>query len=201
MTGQPASAKRHDGQDNDQPRSRQAPTGNVWPVCSLPRPGPSADDAGCDDGEQQAERKVHAPSPKIGDGSVRPLLESAPMSQNLMASARLRQRLQDQLVPDEDLQQQRHVADELDVERRHARHEPVVRQPHDADEEAQDAWRARCRGSHQQRVEKAHDQRAAIVGTARIRDERERRRRSPTCALRKLESRRDVAARQVRARC
>ena len=82
------------------------------------------------------------------------------------------QRLEHGVVPEQQLQQQRQVADDLDVAAGELRHEPVLRQPRDADDEAEDGRQHNADGGDQQRVEKADPERAAVGRGGRILDQR-----------------------------
>ncbi|MNV63857.1 hypothetical protein D3C71_1564750 [compost metagenome] len=73
----------------------------------------------------------------------------------------------DQRIPEEQLQQERHVAHHLDVDRGDFLDEPILRQPSDADEDTQDRRRDQRQQAHAQRVQHAHEDGAAIgVGGA-----------------------------------
>ena len=65
-------------------------------------------------------------------------------------------------VPDEQLQQQRHVAHDLDVDGGEPRDQPVRRQARDADDEAEHGGEHDAEGGHQQRIEQADQERAAV---------------------------------------
>ena len=71
----------------------------------------------------------------------RPRQEQAAIVENAAAgkrdaAAQLRQRFEHGVVPEQELQQQRNVADQFDVAAREPRHQPVVRQPRHADDQS-----------------------------------------------------------------
>ena len=63
------------------------------------------------------------------------------------------------------LQQQRHVAYRLDVKRGDARHQPVFRQPHDADDESEDCGEENAEARNQQGIQETRDQGPAVART------------------------------------
>ena len=75
-------------------------------------------------------------------------------------------------VPEEQLQQQRHVADDLDVDGRKLGDQPVGGQTGDADDEAESGGGNDADARHQQGVQQPHEERAAVGGGAGIGDER-----------------------------
>ena len=93
-------------------------------------------------------------------------------ARNGKALAHAGQRLEHGVVPEQQLQQQRHVADDLDIEAGHPRHQPVLRQPRDADQKAEDGREHDAERRDQQRVEQADPERAAIGRGRRIVDQR-----------------------------
>ena len=64
-------------------------------------------------------------------------------------------------VPEQQLQQQRHVADHLDIDRGDLGQQPVLRQPGDADQGAEDGRQDDADDGDLQRVQQADGQRAA----------------------------------------
>ena len=79
-------------------------------------------------------------------------------------------------IPDEDVQQQRNVAEDLDIDRREAAHDEIRRQPADADDEAEDRRRDDAEDRDQERVQQADEidveigRRALVVGDQRLAD-------------------------------
>ena len=80
-----------------------------------------------------------------------------------VALPRPRQALQHGEVPKKELQQQRHVADDLDVDGREPRHEPVGGKARNADDEPDHGRQHDAEARHQQRVEQP-DQESPAVG-------------------------------------
>ncbi len=98
------------------------------------------------------------------------------VQRQIVAVARFRQRLEHAVVPEQQLQQQRDVADGLDVDGAILRHQPVLRQPGDADDEADDRGEDDAEAGDQQGVEQADPEGAAVgrglrvVGDQRLAD-------------------------------
>jgi hypothetical protein len=65
-------------------------------------------------------------------------------------------------VPEQELQQQREVADHLDIDHRHLGDDPVLREARDADDEAEDRGEENADRRHHKRVEKPHQEGVAI---------------------------------------
>ena len=76
--------------------------------------------------------------------------------------ARHRKRFQDRIVPEENLQQQRDVAQSLDIDGRAFRDNKIGRQARGADRKAQQARADNSDSRDQQRIEQADEKRAAI---------------------------------------
>jgi hypothetical protein len=70
--------------------------------------------------------------------------------------AHRRQQLGEEAVPDEELQQQRHVAHHLDIARGELGEQPVARQACNADQRAQQCGKDDAQGRHLEGVEQAH---------------------------------------------
>ena len=108
----------------------------------------------------------------------RPRQEQAAIVENAAAgkrdaAAQLRQRFEHGVVPEQQLQQERHVADQFDVAACKPRDQPIARQPRDADDEAEHGREHDADRGDQQRVEEADPERAAEGRRARrIRDQR-----------------------------
>ena len=90
------------------------------------------------------------------------------------ALARRRQALQDGDIPEDDLDQLRGVANELHEDERDVAKEPVHRQPHDADQQAEQRRRDDAHGGDQQRIQQADQQRARVGVVDRPGNEMER---------------------------
>ena len=73
-----------------------------------------------------------------------------------------RERLQDREIPEDDLEKLRRVAHEFDEGERKVAHQPVDRQPHDADEQAEQRCRDDAHGRHQKGVQQADKQRLRV---------------------------------------
>ena len=126
-------------------------------------------------GDADRERNEH-------DGELRrefrPRQEQAAIIENAAArkrhaAAQLRQRFEHRVVPEIKLQEQRHVADQLDIETGQRRDQPITRQPRDADNEADNRRQHDGDGGDEKRVEKADPEGAAERrGARRISDQR-----------------------------
>ena len=75
-------------------------------------------------------------------------------------------------VPEQQLQQQRDVAEDLDIDRGDLADEPVRRQPRDADEEAEDGREDDAEDGDVEGVQQADDEGAAVGGIRAVGDER-----------------------------
>ena len=84
------------------------------------------------------------------------------------AVAHFGQRLEHGVVPEKELQQQRDVADGLDIAAGEFRHQPILRQPRDADDEADDGGEDDAEPGHQQRIEQPDPEGAAIGRGLRV---------------------------------
>ena len=71
------------------------------------------------------------------------------------------------VVPEQNLQQERHVADQFDVTAGEPRHEPIARQPRNADDKTEHGREYDAETGDQQRVEQADPERAAECRRAR----------------------------------
>ena len=110
--------------------------------------------------------------------------------------ARPRHVLGDQRVPEEQLQQQRHVAHDFDIDRGQARDQPVLGQPADADEGSQQGGEHDADDGDAQCVEHADQDCAAIRVRRGIGDGRFAYRETGL-AVEESETRGDIAHRQV----
>ena len=87
------------------------------------------------------------------------------------AVAHLRQHLEHGVVPEQQLQQQRQVADHFDVDRGEPRHQPVGGQPRDADDEAEHCGKHDAQRRNHQRVEQPNPEGAAVGGRGAVVDQ------------------------------
>ncbi len=111
------------------------------------------------------------PSPKIGLGRNRPRLLTAPGAE-LDRLARARQRLQHRVVPEEELKQQRQVADDLDIDHRRLGDDPVVREPRHADQEAEDGGEEDADRGHQHGVDQSDPEGLPVARLGVVVDQR-----------------------------
>ncbi len=86
--------------------------------------------------------------------------------------ARAGERLQDRIVPEEQLQQQRRIAHDLDIDQRDFGDEPVRRKARDADRKAERRREHDARRADERGVEKPNPERLAIGRQRGIGDER-----------------------------
>jgi hypothetical protein len=96
------------------------------------------------------------------------------------ALARPRQRAQHREIPEQDLEQERQVADQLHIGAGEPRNEPVGRESRDPDDEAEDGREHDPEPGDEQRIEQPHEEDAAIgvrfvVGNERLIDAEARR--------------------------
>ena len=124
--------------------------------------GPDAEgDAGGD-----AEHEYQADEPGLlGEDGARHE-QAAVVEEEIVADidrlARVRQRREDGVVPEQELQQQRQVADHLHIDHRNLADDPVLGQARDADDEAEDGGEDDADGGDDQRVEKADHEGFAV---------------------------------------
>ena len=76
-------------------------------------------------------------------------------------AAQFRQRFENRVVPEQNLQQERHVADQFDIAAGELGDEPIVRQPRDADGKAEHGRKHDAYAGDQKRVEEADPEGAA----------------------------------------
>ncbi len=89
------------------------------------------------------------------------------------AAAQLGQRFKHRVVPEQNLQQERDIADQFDIAAGQSCHQPIARQPRDADREAEHGSKDDAEAPDQKCVEKADPERIAEGGCARrVRDQR-----------------------------
>ena len=112
------------------------------------------------------------------------------------AFARRGQRAQDGEIPEEQLQQQRNIAEDLDIDGCEFRHEPIARQPRHADDETERHREDRADDRDQQCIGEADEENAAIgrffaIGDQRLDD-------AETCrVIHEAEAGRDVLAFEI----
>ena len=115
-----------------------------------------------------SDATANTPKPGCGTGSrqEQPAGVEQHQAEQHAAFARLRQRVDDDGVDQQELQQQRDVADDLDVDGGQRVDQPVVRQPRDAHREADDRRQDDADHGDQDRVQEA-DQEGAAEGAGR----------------------------------
>ena len=87
------------------------------------------------------------------------------------AVAHLRQHLEHGVVPEQQLQQQRQVADHFDVDCGEPGHQPVGGQPRDADDEAEHRGKHDTQHGNHQRVEQPNPEGAPVGGRGAVVDQ------------------------------
>ena len=132
---------------------------------------PPKDDGGDHTGK---ERDQHPPCARLGGEQrhVDAALVQVGDAVDGVAVGGQRQAAQDRVVPEEDLQQERHVAQRLDVHGGEPGDQPVLREPRDADEEAKCGRAHDAQRRHQKRVQDADDERAAVGRLLGVFDQR-----------------------------
>ena len=163
------SGERHDDQRQaDHQRQADQENRRLLARLLLPAARPDGIDNGADDAD--AERNQHPAEPaleeRLRDKEAAVVEEDAAGDDEAFADRR--QRLEHGVVPEQQLQQQRQIADGLDVARRRFGHQPVLRQPRNADDEAEDGGEHDAEPGHQQRVEQADVERAAVSRGRRV---------------------------------
>ena len=96
-----------------------------------------------------------------------PAIVEEPAAGKRHAAAQFGQRFEHGVVPEQKLQQERHVADQFDIAAGQMRHQPIARQPRDADGEAEHGREHDADAGNQKRVEKPDPERAAERRRAR----------------------------------
>ena len=154
------------GASHDQRQRRQQhrprPAGLLEMVARAARPGPGQH--GAHQTTDKCQRLARAPH--------RHRKRQAALAQEDQAGHRHRlgrigQPFGQQQVPDQQLQQHRHIAEQLDIAVAQATHDGVVGEPADADQRAQDRGQHDADDRHPQRVEHA-DQEGFPVGVDRL---------------------------------
>ena len=142
-------------------------TGSARPVASSgaartsPSPTPPAQPASTPAASQTW------PIAQNGIGILQAVLAEEDVRQRLQRLVDRRQELGQHEVPDEELQQQRHVAERLDVHAAERAQQEVARQPPDPDQRADDRGQHDADDRHAQRVRQP-DQEGPGVGLRRI---------------------------------
>ena len=123
-----------------------------------------------DDGKRDAhdQRRRHHPEARkqLRLRHVEAAIAEKERVEHRHALPHLRQQRQEPEVPEDDLRQQRDVPDRVDIDRRQRRHQPVPRQPRDADHEAEDRGDDDAHRRHDQRVDDADHHRGRRVRPA-----------------------------------
>ena len=128
--------------------------------------------------------------------SPQPAVREIHAGQQVQRLAHRRRRFRNQRVPEEQLQQQRDVAQRLHVDQRHAADQPVPRQPREADDQADDARRRDADQRHAQRVQQP-DEKGAGVAVRRVVGDRAFADPHARFAVEKAEARGDVESFQI----
>ena len=173
LTGAPSAQEGQERQPEQQPERHQHGVERL-PGRLAPAPGPA----------RQQRRPPRSATTQRDQGRAGALPEhgqrdaqAAVVEEDRLADrdavARMRQRLQDREVPEQELEQQRDVADRLDVDDGEARDQPVGREPRKADDEAEDGRQDDAERRDQQRVEQADPERPAVGRHRAVVDQRE----------------------------
>ena len=138
-------------------------------VLSAPRPTPKHNRG--DDGDDQRRREPHAPASGTGAGQEQPAIVEKDQPPRLSDWRGPGSDLQDGVIPEQQLQQQRRVAQNRGVKQRGARQEPVRRQAGDADGEAKQRRQRNADRRDKQRVQQADPEGLSVGRQGRIGDE------------------------------
>ena len=141
------------------------PVGDLLPGLLLLSLGPMPEDEGSGHpGKQRVTDRLRSrPEGRLGHGQPAIAQEESRAERNRLAW--IRQRFENRVVPEYQLQQQRDVADNLDIDLGEFGNDPVRRQTCYADGEAQDRREDDTDPGDQDRVQKAH-QKGATIGRA-----------------------------------
>ena len=138
------------------------------------------------------------PSPTIGLRQEQTAIaEVGCRTGSAIALPRPGQHRQHRPVPEQELQQHRDVAERLDIDRRDPRDEPVLRQPRDAGEEAEDRGEHDADDGDEERVEQADEEGAAVGDPRRCRGSALCEMSKPAAVPEEVEARGDVGALEV----
>ncbi len=155
----------HDQQQSDGEDRRLLPRQHL----PAPRPEPKCDRSGNAQHERDRDRFKARTEDRPGEKQAAVVEKHAAGNRNAVAQDR--KRLQHGVVPEQQLQQQRQIADHLDIAGGKLRHEHVFRQLQDADREAENGRANDPENRDQQRVQQANPEGAAIGRLRRIRDQ------------------------------
>ena len=136
VSGRPAMAKAISGSPKMRP-SATSPSGRIRPVVDPALPGIAREGVGHHDRqpERRYRRRRTGFRQRLWHDQAAIVDEKPPRDRD--AVARIGQRLQHRVVPEEQLQQQRDVADHLDIDGRQLAQDPVWGQPRYAHDEAE----------------------------------------------------------------
>ncbi len=159
-----------DDETQARPARREAAARALLPA---PRPYPQRDSR--DDGEHQGPEDPAGPLPDHRRGHDDAAVVEKSRAQEREALARSGQRAEDGEIPEQNLEEDRKVADQLDIAGRQLGQQPVRREPRDADQEAEDRREHDANARDQQRVQEPDDEDAGIgvgfiVGDQRLVD-------------------------------
>ena len=164
-----AHQREHDQRQADHQRQRRpgtpAPAGRSPPAACAPRYRRRL---------RRSTPTIKAPctKPKPGKqdrvGQEQPAIVEIDAAGEDDAFAEAGQRLEHGVVPEQQLQQQRDIADGLDVTGGDLGHQPVAGQPRYADDETEDGGEHDAEAGHQQRIEQADPEGAAVSRGLRV---------------------------------
>ncbi len=142
---------------------------------TLPAPRPPAERDRGDDAKPEGKDDRAGPFAGRRRRQDDPAIVEKNFAEQRDALARARQRAEHGEIPEQDLEQERQVANELDITAGEPRQEPIGRQSRNADEEADHGRQHDADPGHQQRVEQAHEEHAAVgvrfvIGNERLVD-------------------------------
>ncbi len=165
-SGRPASEIREQRQPDDQ-RERYPQDRRLLPGSLLPLARPDIEDNGANDPGQQRDQHGAKAGLENRLRQKQAAIVEIEAAANDNAVANIRQRLEHCVVPEQQLQQQRQVADDFDIAGGNFRHQPVARQPRYADDKADDGRKDDADAGHQQRIEQPDPEGAPVSGAAR----------------------------------
>ena len=151
-------------QADDQAKRRSRNTGNCWPVAIWRWRARRATNQLMAMARTKASTISHDPASQITRRQEEAAAVEIGAERQMVAVARRRQHRQHAEIPEEDDQQRRDVAEDLDIDGRDLADQPVAGQTADADQEADDRGGDDAGDGDQQRVEEADQQRAADGG-------------------------------------
>ncbi len=121
-------------------------------------------------GQPQQQGRGHQPEAGLeqGAGQIEPAQIQVHRAPEIQALARPRQGPQHREVPEKDLQQQRDIAENLDIGGRQAGDQPIARQPRHADYEAEQGRQRDAQGRYQQGIEQPDHKGAPVAGSLAV---------------------------------